>query len=80
MCPRILERKERKRRWLEQDQSDSQLSYQEILGDINRRDDFDGSRLHSPMKPAADAVQIDTTGLTKAQVIEKILELEIFRA
>ena len=66
-----------KRRWLEQKESATRLTYEEILEDIIRRYNFDGSRLHSPMKAANDAVHIDTTGLNQDQVIEKILDLDI---
>ena len=69
-----------KRRWLEQKASAAQFSYEDILRDIVRRDNFDGSRSHSPMKAAQDAIHIDTNGLNQEQVIDKILELDIFPA
>ncbi|MCE7008587.1 (d)CMP kinase [Kibdelosporangium philippinense] len=46
--------------------------YAEILADINRRDELDRDRQHSPMTPAPDATQIDTTGLTVDEVISKV--------
>jgi cytidylate kinase len=69
-----------KRRWLEQKNGEPQLTYEEILEDIIRRDNIDGSRKYSPMMAADDAIHIDTTGLNKVQVIDRILDLEIFRA
>ena len=39
------------------------VTYGEILGDIQRRDARDGDRSVSPMRPAADAVLLDTTYL-----------------
>lgn len=69
-----------RRRWLEQKDDLSKLTYQEILLDIIRRDKIDGSRLHSPMKAAEDAILIDTTGLNPEEVINRILDLEIFHS
>lgn len=67
------------RRWLEQNDRHSGMNYQEILTDIIRRDEFDSSRIHSPLKAADDAMLIDTTGLNPAQVIEQILALAPFQ-
>ena len=39
------------------------LTYAEILSDIRRRDARDGEREASPMRPAPDAVLLDTTHL-----------------
>ena len=68
-----------RRRWLEHKEKSSRFTYEEILLDIVRRDNFDGSRLHSPMKAANDAIHIDTTGLNQDQVIDKILDLAVFQ-
>jgi cytidylate kinase len=47
--------------------------YQTILDDVVRRDNIDSSRKHSPLRPAADALIIDTTGRTADVVIEEIM-------
>jgi cytidylate kinase len=39
------------------------------------RDERDASRDHSPMEPAADSVEVDTTGLTIDEVVQRIVEL-----
>lgn len=49
--------------------------YDEVLADIERRDDIDSSRDASPLKPAADAVQMDSTGRSIDQVIDRICAL-----
>jgi cytidylate kinase len=49
------------------------------LAEIERRDQIDGSREHSPMKPAADAIIVDTTNRTPEQVVQDILQLEPFQ-
>lgn len=49
--------------------------YVETLEAIRRRDRIDSSRAIAPLRPADDAVIIDTTSLTIAQVIARIEEL-----
>ncbi|MFD1343598.1 (d)CMP kinase [Litorisediminicola beolgyonensis] len=39
------------------------LSYDEVLADVHERDERDMGRADAPLKPAADAVTIDTTAL-----------------
>jgi CMP/dCMP kinase len=39
------------------------------------RDERDETREHSALRPAADAVEIDTTGLGLSEVVEKVVEL-----
>jgi CMP/dCMP kinase len=47
----------------------------EVATDLARRDEADANRAVSPMRPADDAVVLDTSDLTLDEVIEKILEL-----
>jgi cytidylate kinase len=49
--------------------------YDEIRRAMERRDQLDTGRAHSPLRAAPDAVALDTTGLTIDQVIERALEL-----
>lgn len=46
-----------------------------ILADILRRDAADSTRAVAPLKPAADAHQLDSTGLSIEQVCARIAEL-----
>ncbi len=46
-----------------------------LLKDINERDERDSSRTASPLKPAADAVIIDTSDLSIEQVVEQVLAI-----
>ncbi len=48
---------------------------EEVLADIRARDEQDSSREHAPLRAAADAVAVDTTGLTVAQVVERVAAL-----
>ncbi|MGH3472787.1 MAG: (d)CMP kinase [Nocardioidaceae bacterium] len=43
--------------------------------DLLRRDRYDSTRKASPMSVAPDAIQLDTTNLTLAEVIETIVQL-----
>ncbi len=49
--------------------------YGQILASIRKRDQFDSSREHAPLRPASEAKIVDTTGLTINQVVAKLLEL-----
>jgi CMP/dCMP kinase len=55
----------------------SDSDYEAILADVIRRDEIDGNRTHSPMRPAEDAVMIDTTGRTPEQILAEILALPV---
>jgi cytidylate kinase len=46
-----------------------------VLQDLRRRDQIDRERDVSPLRPADDAVKIDTDGLTQEQVLERVLRL-----
>jgi CMP/dCMP kinase len=46
-----------------------------LARDLRRRDDYDSRRADSPLRPAADAVLLDSTDLDKAAVVERIVEL-----
>jgi len=47
----------------------------EIVADLNRRDHLDSTRETSPLRPAADAVEIDTSYLSAEEVAAAILEM-----
>ena len=53
-----------RRRWLQLQATGEAAGLEEILADIARRDAADSSRADSPMRPAADAVLLDTTEMT----------------
>jgi cytidylate kinase len=46
-----------------------------VLVEQRIRDERDRSREHSPLQPAPDAVELDTTGLDLEQVVERIVAL-----
>ena len=49
------------------------VNLRDLLQDIASRDERDANRQVSPLRPADDAVVIDTTSLTIDQVLEKVL-------
>lgn len=50
------------------------VSYEEILADIIKRDEYDKNRDISPLRKASDAIEIDSSSLTIAEVIDEILK------
>lgn len=48
---------------------------QAVAAEIAKRDKMDSERPIAPLKPAADAIVVDTTGLTIDEVLEKICSL-----
>jgi cytidylate kinase len=48
-----------------------------VLREQAMRDERDRSREHSPLAPAADAVPVDTTGLSLEEVVEQIVTLAV---
>lgn len=51
------------------------VSYEDVLADVERRDTLDSSREASPLKPAPDAVRIDTSEMTFEDVVDTLMEL-----
>lgn len=49
--------------------------YDAVLESVRRRDEIDSGRALAPLRPAADAVVIDTTPLNVGQVLERVLAL-----
>ncbi|MEU4344949.1 (d)CMP kinase [Nocardia sp. NPDC023852] len=46
--------------------------YQGVLADVQRRDTLDSTRKVSPLRPAEDAVLVDTSELTMGEVIDEL--------
>lgn len=46
-----------------------------VAASIDRRDAADSGRAVSPLRPAPDAIEVDTTALSRAQVVERVLDL-----
>ncbi len=64
------------RRFLEvQARGDTSQNYAEILAAMKWRDAFDSGRATAPLKPAPDAILIDSTMLDVAQVVAEVERL-----
>lgn len=48
-----------------------------VLADLVERDARDSQRAHAPLVPAADAVPVDSTGLSLEEVVDQILTLAV---
>ena len=46
-----------------------------LAEDLRRRDEYDSSRADSPLRPAADAVVVDSTDLDREAVVARVVEL-----
>jgi len=64
-----------RRRLLELQARRHTASFEAVLAEITGRDQRDSTRADSPLRPAPDAVNVDTGGLTIEQVVERVLEI-----
>lgn len=64
-----------KRRYKELVKRGQKPNYDEILAGIQQRDQIDSNREVAPLKPAEDAIVIDTDHLSIEQVLEKVLKI-----
>ena len=64
-----------RRRYLEQKLKDETVEYQRILESVQKRDRIDSSREVAPLRPADDAVIIDSDGINADQVYSQVLAL-----
>ena len=63
------------RRFLQLKEKGNDVSLAKVVDELTERDARDTARTHSPLKPAEDSEQIDTTGLTVVQVFNNLLPL-----
>jgi CMP/dCMP kinase len=49
----------------------------ELAADLRRRDEYDSSRADSPLRPAADAVVVDSTDLDREAVVDRVVALAL---
>ncbi|WP_054814677.1 (d)CMP kinase [Nocardia arizonensis] len=53
--------------------------YAAVLADVQRRDTLDSTRKVSPLRPAEDAVMVDTSEMTKDEVIDELYRVVAHR-
>jgi cytidylate kinase len=54
--------------------------YETVLADVKRRDHLDSTRAVSPLRPADDAIVVDTSDMTEAEVVRHLVEVVEERA
>ena len=69
----VSERAKRRLKQLQESGIAGNISH--TLAEVQKRDERDVNRQHSPLKPAKDALVIDTTNLTINEVIAKVMVL-----
>lgn len=63
------------RRYKEFAEKGMEISYEQVLSDIIERDEKDMNRAVAPLKPADDAIIIDTSDLNASEAFEKAKEI-----
>ncbi len=64
-----------RRRWLQLKERGIEADYHEILKSIKERDEQDSRRSAAPLKPAEDAIIIDTSDMGVEEVVDRILKI-----
>lgn len=64
-----------RRRWQDRAQQGFYDEFEAILADVKRRDQIDSNREHSPLRPANDAIIIDSTNQSVDAIVEQILHM-----
>ncbi len=62
------------RRYLEMSQSGALANFEEVKKNLLERDALDSARATSPLKKAEDAIEIDTSFLTREEQLQKMLD------
>ncbi len=63
------------RRYKELIKKGQDVTFEDVKADIVKRDTNDMSRAVSPLKKADDAIELDTTGLTLEEVVDKVIDI-----
>lgn len=63
------------RRYKEYLQKDAKIDYNDVLEDINKRDNRDMNRDTAPLKQSEDAVLVDTTNLNFQETLQTIVDI-----
>lgn len=68
------------RRYRERRARGELVELEQVQKDVRRRDQIDSGRQHAPLAAAADAVVVDSTGLTIQQVLDRVAALVACRS
>lgn len=64
-----------KRRYKENKEKNIDMTYEEVIENIKKRDENDKAKEMGALKKAEDSIVVDTTSLTIEEVVEKIIEI-----
>ena len=64
-----------RRRWLELEQRGTPKDFDVLLRETRERDENDMNRAAAPLRPAEDAVVLDTTEINFQESLERIIEI-----
>ena len=64
-----------RRRWLQNTQKGDMTPYEQVLAELNARDEQDMNRKTDPLRMAEDAVLVDSTEMTIDEVIDHIVAI-----
>lgn len=63
-----------KRRLIDYEAKGISASFDEIVDEIKKRDEYDSNRKHSPLKPAEDSILLDTSDLSLEEQVDFIYQ------
>ena len=64
--------KRAERRYLENQEKGIPCTYEDIVADVEKRDYIDSHRAFAPLKPAPDAIHLDTSNLSIDEVVAEV--------
>ena len=64
--------KRAERRFKENQEKGIPCTYEDVVADVEKRDRIDSSRAFAPLKPAEDAIHLDTSDLTIDEVVAEV--------
>ena len=64
--------KRAERRYKENQEKGIPCPYEDVVADVEKRDRIDSSRAFAPLKPAEDAIHLDTSDLTIDEVVAEV--------
>ena len=67
--------KRAERRYKENQEKGIPCTFEDVVKDVEKRDRIDSSRAFAPLKPAPDAIHIDTSDMTIDEVVEAVLNI-----
>ena len=67
--------KRAERRYKENQEKGIPCTYEDVVADVKKRDSIDSTRAFAPLKPAADAIHLDTSDLTIDEVVAEVIRI-----